>query len=94
MRIQSQFIKLPGERVNAAQLEAGISQPESYAANFWIARDDIRCVMETKNEQTGELNNSIIFSYSGDNFWCAIPAAAVMAIIDKFDSEALLYPCN
>lgn len=98
MKIQSQFIKLPGERVNAAQAEAGLPQPESYSANFWIARDDIRGVMEVKNEQTGEMINSIVFAYSGDSFWCSLPAAAVMAILDQYDrkamEQALIYPSN
>lgn len=98
MKLQSQFIKLPGERVNIEHLEQGLENPETYAANFWIARDNIAGVMELKDEQTGELSNSLIYTYSDEKYWCAIPANAVMALIDQYDRKAmeqsLIYPTN
>lgn len=98
MKIQSQFIKLPGERVNLEHLEQGLENPDTYDANFWIARENISAVMELKNEKTGELIHSLIYSFTEEKYWCAIPANAVMAIIDQHDRKAmeqsLIYPSN
>lgn len=88
MKQQSQFIKLPGERVNTAQVEAGIQTPETYPAFFWIDRADIRAVMEAQSLPSEDMNVCTIFCQNGDSFHCTLPAEKVMAKIDQHDREA------
>ena len=87
MKQQSQFIKLPGERVNQAQVEAGIPLPDTFPAFFWVERSDIAAVMEAVDDKTETLIRSTIFCKSGESFYCSLPAEKVMKIIDKYDQE-------
>lgn len=91
MKAQSRFIKLPGERVNMAQAEAGLPCPDCYTANYWMDREEIQSVMELRNDATGEMAYSTIYCRNGDTFHCTLPATEVMNILNEYDRQATLY---
>jgi len=87
MKSHSHFLKLPGQRVNSSQIEAGVPNPDTFPAFFWIDRSDILAVMEALDDDSGRMTVSTIFCKNGDSFHCTIPAQLVMAKIDKHDQQ-------
>jgi hypothetical protein len=94
MTMQSRFIKLPGELLDKAHVEANIPCPEALPAFVWISRNDIQAVMEAFNDNTGKKTSCHVYCKNGDSFYCTLPAQQVMAKIDKHDRESITYPFN
>ena len=91
MKLKTNFIKLPGEQVNQDHLEQELPDPECYAVDFWICREEIETVVEVRDFHTRELTASTIMCKSGASYYCTLSAERVVNILNEFDRTRPLF---